>query len=137
MFWLLLCTLAFADNDVVTIKKGEPAPFDGTLLTPTAAAELLAKTEGDLATCLIDSQKKLDILEAEKNFEIQTAEAKLARCTFEATKKQELYEERIKWLEKRVSPPTWQAPVLFGTGVAVGVGVIIISTWTLDKIQEN
>lgn len=137
MFWLLLCTLAFADDEVVTLKKGESAPYDGTLLSPTAAAKLLVQGESDLAICLADSQKKLDILEAEKNFEIQTAEAKLARCTFEATKKQELYEERIKWLEKRVSPPSWRAPVYFGTGVIAGVGVIVLSTWTLDKIQEN
>lgn len=137
MIWLFLLSLATADENVVTLKKGEPAPFDGTLLAPSAAAELLVKSEGDLATCLIDSQKKLDVLEADKNFEIQTAEAKLARCTFEATKKQELYEERIQWLEKRVSPPSWRAPVLFGSGVAVGFGVIVLSTWTLDKIQEN
>ena len=78
MFWLLICSLAFANDDVVTLKKGEPAPYDGTLLSPSAAARLLAKGESDLVTCLADAKKDKAILEAEKNFEIQTKEAK---CT--------------------------------------------------------
>ena len=86
MFWLLLCSLAFADDDVITLKKGDPAPYDGTLLSPSAAARLLAKGEADLATCLADSKRDKAVLTAEKDFEIQTAEAKLARCTFESAR---------------------------------------------------
>lgn len=135
--WLLMCSLAFADDDVVTLKKGESAPYDGTLLSPTAAARLLAKGEADLATCLADAKKDKAILTAEKDFEIQTAEAKLARCTFESARKEELYLERIEWLEKKVQPPSWQQPVTFVSGVVVGMGVVALSAWTLDKIQEN
>lgn len=137
MMWLLLCTLVFADDDVVTLKKGEPAPYDGTLLSPSAAARLLANGEADLATCIADAKRDQAVLLAEKNFEIQTAEAKLARCTFESAKKEELYLERIEWLEKKTNPPSWHAPVLFVGGVAVGMGVVTLSAWTLNKIQEN
>ena len=137
MIWLLFFSLAFADDDVVTLKKGESAPYDGTLLSPTAAARLLAKGEADLATCLADAKKDKAILTAEKDFEIQTAEAKLARCTFESARKEELYLERIEWLEKKVQPPSWQQPVTFVGGVVVGMGVVALSAWTLDKIQEN
>ena len=137
MIWLLLCALAYAEDDVVTIQKDEPAPFTGTLLSPDAAARLLATGEKDLATCIADAKKEKDLLEAKKNFEIQTAEAKLAQCTLNSERKQELYLERIDWLEKKVSPPSWQGPVLFGTGVVVGMGVVALSAWTLDKIQEN
>ena len=137
MFLLLLCALAFADDDVVTLKKGEPAPYDGTLLSPTAAARLLAKGEADLATCLADAKRDKAILTAEKDFEIQTAEAKLAKCTFESARKEELYLERIEWLEKKTNPPSWQAPTTFVGGVIVGMGVVALSAWTLDKIQEN
>ena len=137
MMWILLCSLAFAGDEVVTLKKGEAAPYDGTLLSPSAAARLLAKGESDLATCLADAKRDKAILEAEKNFEIQTKEAKLARCTFESTRKEELYLERIEWLEKKTNPPSWQGPVLFGGGVVVGIATVALSAWTLDKIQEN
>ena len=137
MWFLLLCSLAFADDDVVTLKKGEPAPYDGTLLSPTAAARLLAKGEADLATCLADAKRDKAILTAEKDFEIQTAEAKLAKCTFESARKEELYLERIEWLEKKTNPPSWQGPVLFGGGIVIGMATVALSAWTLDKIQEN
>lgn len=137
MFWLLLCSLAFADDDVITLKKGEPAPYDGTLLSPTAAARLLAKGEADLATCLADAKRDKAVITAEKDFEIQTAEAKLARCTFESARKEELYLERIEWLEKKTNPPSWQQPVTFASGIVIGMGVVALSAWTLDKIQEN
>ncbi len=137
MIWLLLCSLAFAGDEVITLKKGEKAPWDGTLVSPDAAAKMIAKGEADLATCLADAKRETDILKAEKDFVIQTTEAKLARCTFESTKKEELYLERIEWLEKRTNPPSWQGPVTFIGGVAVGMGVVALSAWTLDKIQEN
>ena len=137
LVWWLLCSLAFADDDVVTVQQGDPAPFTGTLLSPAAAARLLATGEKDLATCIADAKRDKDLLEAQKNFEIQTAEAKLAQCTLNSEKKQELYLERIEWLEKKVSPPSWQGPVMFAGGVVVGMGVVALSAWTLDKIQEN
>ena len=62
MMWILLCSLAFAGDEVVTLKKGEAAPYDGTLLSPSAAARLLAKGESDLATCLADAKKDKAIL---------------------------------------------------------------------------
>ena len=137
MFWLLFCSLAFAGEEVITLKKGEKAPWDGTLVSPAAAARMLAKGEADLATCLADAKRDKAVLEAQKNFEIQTVEAKLAKCTFESTRKEELYLERIEWLEKKTNPPSWQAPTTFVGGVIVGMGVVALSAWTLDKIQEN
>jgi len=137
MFWLLFCSLAFAGDEVITLKKGEPAPFSGTLLSPGAAARLLATGEADLATCLADAKKDKEVQAAEKDFQIQTAEAKLAACTFESTKKEELYLERIEWLEKKTNPPSWQGPVTFAGGVVIGMATVALSAWTLDKIQEN
>ena len=137
MVWLFLCSLVFADDEVVTVQKNEPAPFTGTLLSPAAAARLLATGEKDLATCIADAKRDKDLLEAQKNFEIQTAEAKLAQCTLNSEKKQVLYLERMEWLEKKVSPPSWQGPVMFAGGVVVGMATVALSAWTLDKIQEN
>ena len=137
MIWLLLCSLAFAGDEVITLKKGEKAPWDGTLMSPSAVAHMLAKEEADLATCLADAKKDKALITAEKDFEIQTVEAKLAKCTFESTRKEELYLERIDWLEKKTNPPSWQGPTTFVGGVIVGMGVVALSAWTLDKIQEN
>jgi hypothetical protein len=135
--WLFLCSLAFAQDDVITLQKDEKAPFAGTLLSPAAAARLIAKEEATLATCLADAKRDKAILTAEKDFEIRSTEAKLAKCTFESTRKEELYLERIEWLEKKTNPPSWQGPVLFGGGIVIGMATVALSAWTLDKIQEN
>tara|TARA_Y100000593_G_C4208838_1_gene285739 strand:+ start:304 stop:717 length:414 start_codon:yes stop_codon:yes gene_type:complete len=137
MLWLFLCSLAIAQDDVITLQKDEKAPFAGTLLSPDAAARLLAKGEADLATCIANAERDKAILTAEKDFEIQTIEAKLAKCTFESVEKEKLYLERIDWLEKRTNPPSWQGPILFGGGIVIGMATVALSAWTLDKIQEN
>jgi len=137
MIWLLLCSLAFADDSVITLNQGEKAPFSGTLLSPEAAAKLLVNQESDIATCLANSKRDLEVLRIEKEFKVKSVEAELARCTLELGKKEELYLERIDWLEKKVSPPSWQGPVLFGGGVVIGMATVALSAWTLDKIQEN
>ena len=137
MILLFLCSLALAGDEVITIKKGETAPWDGTLLSPAAAARLIAKEEANLATCMADAKRDKALIVAEKDFVIQTTEAELARCTFESVKKEELYLERIKWLEKKSNPPSWQGPVLFGGGIVIGMATVALSAWTLDKIQEN
>ena len=50
---LLISSLAFA-NDVVTLEKGEQAPFSGTLLSPEAAAQIIVDSDSTLEKCLID-----------------------------------------------------------------------------------
>ena len=51
--FLFIMSLAFAD-DVVTLRKGEKAPFDGTLLSPQAAAKIITDSDYTLEKCLID-----------------------------------------------------------------------------------
>ena len=141
MMWLfLLCSLAIAEEpaeQVVTVQQGETVPFDGTLLNPTAVSRLLANQQESLSTCLANAQRDLDVQAANLNFEIKTKENDLALCTLEMNRSQEMYLERIEWLEKRTSPPSWQGPVLFGSGVVAGIAVVVLSAYTLDKIQEN
>ena len=61
MIWILL-SLAFAE-DVVTVKEGEPAPFEGTLMKPSAIAKLLADHDAKVETCKVNSEKDLALQE--------------------------------------------------------------------------
>tara|TARA_Y100001970_G_scaffold281768_1_gene393225 strand:+ start:3411 stop:3827 length:417 start_codon:yes stop_codon:yes gene_type:complete len=132
---LFLCIgLAFANEDVVTVNKGEPAPFSGTLLSPSAAAKLLATGETDLAICQAEAEKEKAILTAEFNLAVSNKEAELAACTLRFTEYEKIYLNQIQYLEKRAVSPTWEKPLFFVGGVAVGIGVVALSAWTLDKI---
>ena len=137
MWLLLLCSLAFAEEQVVTIKEGEKAPFTGTLLNPEAVAKLITKQETDLKVCLANAEFDKRKVELEKEFIIKNREAELAQCTLELSGTKEIYQERIDFLQGKATTPEWKPPLYFIGGIITGVAVVTLSAWTLDKIQED
>ena len=133
---LLLCSLASAGEEVVTITKGAKAPFTGTLLSPKAAARLLASSESELAKCVAESAKDKALLEANLTLQIKNKEAELAACTLKSAEYEKIYLDQIKYLEKRAAQPDWQKPVLFAGGVLTGVAMIAVSTWVIKETSQ-
>ena len=131
---LLFVGLAFAD-DIVTIRKGEKAPFDGTLLSPNAAAKIITETDYTLEKCLIDARREKSLLEAKLTLERKNVESELAACTLKYTEMEKLYEQQIDYLEKRSSLPQWQTPAYFTGGVVVGAALVYGSSLILKNIQ--
>lgn len=136
MYILLLCSFAFA-NDVITLEKGQKAPFAGTLLSPDAAAKIITDSDQSLEKCLIDSQRDLGLLEAKLTFEKSNAEAKLAACTLKSSQMTKIYEDQIDYLEKRSVVPSWQAPTYFASGIVLGVGIMYGSSIMLKNLGAN
>lgn len=136
MWLLLFSSLAFA-NDVVTLEKGERAPFAGTLLSPDAAAKIIVETDKSLEQCIIDSKRDLALQEAQLTFENKNLEASLAACTLRQTEMTELYEQQIQFLEKQVVRPKWEGPVWFIAGVVSSAGLIYGSSVILKNIGES
>ena len=132
--FILLIGLAFAD-DIVTIRKGEKAPFDGTLLSPDAAAKIITETDYTLEKCLIDSRREKSMLDAKHTLERKNVEAELAACTLKYTEMEKLFAQQIDYLEKRASVPEWQSPAYFAGGVLVGAGLVYGSSLILKNIQ--
>lgn len=128
--------LAFAD-DVATLRKGEKAPFDGTLLSTEAAAKIITETDYTLEKCLIDARREKALLEAKLNFEKNNIEAQLAACTLKYTEMEKLYEQQIDYLEKRSVRPEWESPVYFTGGVLIGAGIAYGSSLILKNIQTS
>lgn len=135
--WLLLFSLvAHADESAVTLKKGQRAPWDGTLLSPQAAAKILVDTDTDLQKCLINAERDLALQQAKLVLEKSNVEAKLAACTLKQTEYQEIYEQRIEFLEKQAITPKWQPPVYYTLGILTGVGIVYGSSIILKNIGE-
>lgn len=133
---VLLSSLAFAD-DIVTLRKGEKAPFDGTLLSPEAAAKIITETDYTLEKCLIDARRDKMLLEAKLTMEKKNVEAELAACTLKYTEMEKLYEKQIDYLEKRAVSPSWQTPVYFTSGILIGAGLVYGSSVVLKNIGAN
>lgn len=134
--FLFIISLAFAD-DVVTLRKGEKAPFDGTLLSPQAAAKIITDSDYTLEKCLIDSRREKSLLEAKLTLEKKNVEAQLAACTLKYTEMEKLYEQQIDYLQKRSVRPEWESPVYFTGGILVGVGLVYGSSLILKNIQQG
>ena len=137
MWFLLLCSLALADDTVVTLNEGDPAPFAGTLLSPEAAAKIIVSSDTTLQTCLINSERDLALQEANLNFQIRNKEAELAACTLRLTENQQLYEQHINFLERQAVRPRWETPVYFAIGVLSGAAMVYGSSVVLKNIGSN
>tara|TARA_B100000700_G_scaffold288561_1_gene345134 strand:- start:184 stop:612 length:429 start_codon:yes stop_codon:yes gene_type:complete len=135
-FCLLFSSSAYADDEVITLEAGEPAPFAGTLLSPSAAAKILATTESDLALCQINSERDLALQQAESTLAFKNKEAELVACHLRHTEMTKVYTEQIDFLEKRAVTPDWVKPVIFIGGVVVGVATVSLSAHILNQIEN-
>ena len=136
--WLLLCSLIYANEEqVITLKEGEKAPFSGTLLSPKAAARLLAEGETDLQKCLANAERDKKLLKAEWEYKLQLSENNLAVCSMKLEDREKLYGDHIKYLETKAMSPEWHKPAYFAGGVVAGIGVMLGSAWILNQIGVN
>ena len=59
LIFLSIISTAAAD-DTVTLQAGDPAPFDGTLLSPSAVSKIMAQTDYDVQACLIEAKNSIN-----------------------------------------------------------------------------
>jgi len=135
MLLLLLCSLAFANEAVVTLEAGEPAPFKGTLLSPEAAAKIIVDTDYSIEKCKINAERDLALQEAKADLKFKNKEAEFAACTLRSAEMEKLYEEHITFLERQAVRPQWETPVYFAAGVLAGVAVFYGSSLVVKNLQ--
>ena len=134
-FLLLFLNVANAD-DVVTINKGDIAPFAGTLLSPQAAAKIIVESDYSLEKCRIDSEKQLALQKASDDLRFKNKEAEFAACTLRYTESIAIYEKQIDFLERQAVQPSWEKPLWFVGGILTGVGMLYGSSVLLKNIGQ-
>jgi len=132
VIWILL-SLAFAE-DVVTVKEGEPAPFEGTLMTPSAIAKLLADHDAKVETCKVNSEKDLALQEAKLTLKLKLTEADLAACNARLIAQEKMYNEI---LDQSLKDKSLGKSAIFAGGVLTGIGVMLGSAWILNQIGDT
>ena len=95
MILLLLSTLALA-QDYTPIKKGQPSPIDGTVLSADALATMIAKTDADLALC--KEETKFALKKQQIDCELETQKLEYDITSIKETDKQllEAKDEELK-----------------------------------------
>ena len=110
---------------VATLKKGQHAPFAGTLLSPAAAAKLLTDLKFTNEQCKLKTDRALSLLSANLTLKIDTLQIKLD------TQKQlnadllAIKDKHIEYLQSAVKPASWYESGEFWFAVGLIGGILV------------
>ena len=126
-----------ADERVVTIKKGDPAPFSGTLFNTPAAARLMVDLEFTQATCKVETDRQLGLLRSELQLKIDLCGARNEALMLRHSEILLIKNDQINFLEKQFKPQPWYKTTEFGivVGVVLGIGITIGAGYALGQIN--
>jgi len=151
MFFLMVIlqsSVVFANtgNDdvpkIAPITKGDPAPFDGTLLNIPASAKLLTGLENDGAECDLKINTALVTQGATHQRKISIMQAELNACNDRYDKIIMIKNDQISFLEKSLLNHTsnhWYESNEFwlSTGVVAGILITVASGYALGQAARN
>ena len=140
---LVIPTSAYADEPppeeekVVTIKKGDPAPFTGTLFNTPAAARLMIDLEFTQETCRVETYRQLGLLRSELQLKIDLCSARNEALLLRHTEILAIKNNQIDFLERQFKPRPWYQTTEFGIviGVVLGIGITVGAGYALGQIQ--
>jgi hypothetical protein len=132
----IVCTcmyplVAAADEEVATIRVGEPAPFTGTLFNTEATARMLAELQLSEESCAIQINRAVEFKEAELILQIDQIQASLEAQNLRYDQTLQIKNDHIDFLDKQVTrnriSPAWTfiGGVILGSAIAIGSGAAI------------
>lgn len=130
---VLLPSIAHADGEVIThLDAGEPAPFEGTLLNPEAAARILVDLENRESACQIIVDTELARQAADHALDLANANAALTACQTRYNDTLEIKNAQIDFYENQLLRPqgmskelTFVLGIVAGSLITVGAGYAI------------
>jgi hypothetical protein len=122
LFLFLALSTAYAEEPTFTIvSEGQPAPFEGVLLSPSAAAEILASQTEQEEKCDLEIEYELDKAGTECELQKELIEIRVQTCEeardIENTQKDLQIEELQKTIKKQSRQYKW---LWFAGGAIVG-----------------
>ena len=107
---------------VVTLQKGQQAPFAGSLLNPSAVAHAIAEKENIASQCKLSEQYVEKKEKAKCDLLVNTADARLSALHSGHNSIMEIKNEEIERLNKiALERPNRYNHWWFGGGVVVGI----------------
>ncbi|MAF26125.1 hypothetical protein CL634_11235 [bacterium] len=132
--------IAFADEaeeapvsyEIVTLKKGDPAPFDGIFLSPQAAAKVLTEKKFEDAECDLRVEYELQIQRAQFQLQLDFKDVEIHSWKDKYESMMILKSDEITRLQEfAMQPKPASGPLFVALGFAIGtatsLGVFAIS----------
>ena len=122
---------------VTQLDKGKKAPFDGILLSDTAAAKLFAEIKFSKKECDLLLKKEVDLISAVNTGKIKSLELQLQIHTKKFEDMIAVRDDRINFLEKNYSPPAWyeRNELWLTMGVVVGIGITVAAGYAIGQAK--
>ena len=119
--------------DIISLQAGEPAPFDGVLLSVDAAAKVAVDKKFEGAECDVRIGYELHLQEQRyelqlnyKDIEIKSWESRHEQMMIlKTTENDRLYDLVMK---QKPSMAPWLVALGFGIGTATSLGIFALST---------
>ena len=119
---------------VTNLSQGERAPFQGILLSESAAAKLFADLEFTEKECQLRLTRELEIASITSRSQIDALTLRLQVETERTDRLLDIKDERIEFLEQNWKPQPWyeSGEFWFGMGVVGGVLITVGSAYALS-----
>ena len=145
-FTVFTCTfqsVAIADEPVIapkvsTLKKGDTAPFDGTLFSTDAAASLLVDLENRQKQCDIQKSRELSLLRSELQLKIDLKQSAFDALQYKHTNILSIKEDQIKFLQGQLKPTPWyeSGEFWFAMGIVGGILITVGAGYAIGQASK-
>ncbi len=144
IFAYLMCAMpmsALADNTeekITSVRKGQVAPYSGTLFSTAAAARLQVDLKFTEQSCKIETDRQLGLLRSKLQLDIDLLSARITSQTQLHEDILKAKNDQIKFLEAYSLETKWYKSNEFWlvTGLVAGIAVTAVAGWSLGQADN-
>jgi hypothetical protein len=132
---MVFLPIVFAEEKIISIKKGDSAPFDGSLLSPDSVARILAEKEYQDKKCLLDKEFALARQQAKCDLDVNRCKVERDICNEKYNSMMKIRDEEIKRLQDLVikTDKSNYNTLYFLGGIALGMAAVIGISYAVNK----
>lgn len=126
---------AWANDQIVTLKKNDPAPFTGSLFSTSAAARIAIELENNDTTCGLKIGEAVEKQKAFGKFQLDLKQASLDSCLEKYTVVVDLKQDQIDTMTEQLKKNTGPQPAWwFAGGVVGGIAVSLLTAYAYSHV---
>lgn len=100
LFFIMISTAQADSPEFTIVTENQPAPFEGVLFNPAAAAEILAKTEEQIQKCDLEIEYQVDLAASQCKLDKDLLDARISTLDKELLNVREQKDLEIAMLQK-------------------------------------
>mgnify|MGYP001219266126 FL=1 len=127
---------AHGEDQIVTLDKGDIAPFSGTLFSTSAAARIAIELENNEATCGLKISEAVEKQKAYDKFKLDLKQSSLDACLEKYSVVTDLKQQQLDDLTEQLKKNTGPQPVWwFAGGVVGGITISLLTAYAYSQIS--